>query len=167
MKTIKIIALFIVLMSVFLTGCKSTDPNGAGMGDSAYPLDKSYPVEGYPVYDYGADGNMSYPVYPIDATQLTKVPTWTLVGYWVNSIQEVPGDKTFTFTSDGGYTLTTDNGVEEGQWYVTTTTEPLLVLNTGTEQNINYVIVNLTSDSMVLTIEQDGAFIEEQYQPAD
>jgi len=166
MKTIKVLTIILVVLSALLTGCKSAQPKTA-TEENAYPLDKSYPLEGYPIYDYGADGNMSYPVFSIDATQLTKVPAWTLTRYSVNNIQEEYGDKTFTFAPDGGYTLTTDSGTVEGKWTVTTTTEPLLVLSKDTDQDISYVIVSLTPEYMVLTMDQDGTLIEELYQPAD
>jgi PBP1b-binding outer membrane lipoprotein LpoB len=42
MKAIKIIAILIVLTSVFLTGCQSAEPTAkAGLEDSAYPLDEA------------------------------------------------------------------------------------------------------------------------------
>ena len=166
MKTIKGLTIILVVLSALLTGCKSAQPKTA-TEENAYPVGESYPLEGYPIYDYGTDYNTSYPVYPIDATQLTKVPAWALTRYSVNGQEEAHDSKTFTFTGFGDYTLTTDSGVEEGQWVVTTTTDVFLVLSNATEQDISYVIVSLTPENMLLTIEQDGALVEKQYQPAD
>jgi len=163
MKTIKILTIIFVVMSAVLTGCKSAQPKTAGE-DSGYPIDGSYPV---PNASGSSAGEAAYPIFPIDATQLTKVPVWTLTRYSINGQEESHGTKTFTFTANGAYTLTTDSGLEEGHWYVTTTTDPLLVLVTSTDQEINYVIINLTPEGMILNIEQNSAIIEEQYQPAD
>ena len=149
-----------------LTGCKSAQPK-APTEENGYPVDESYPLDGYPIYDYDTDGNMSYPIYPIDATQLTKVPAWALTRCSVNDMQEEHEAKTFTFNGSGDYTLTTESGTVEGKWYVTTTTDVFLVLSSDSEQEINYVIVSLTPENMVLTMDQDGTLIEELYQPAD
>lgn len=150
MKSIKVITILFVVMSILLTGCKSAQPKTTdSSADSAYPIDEAYPV------------------YAIDATQLTEVPAWTLTTYLINSQETAHGSKTFTFLADGAYTITTDSGKEEGHWYINTISSPMLVLITGADQDLSYEIVTLTTDSMVLKIDQDGAIIEEQYQPAN
>ena len=165
MKTIKNLTIILVVLSTLLMGCKSTETKTA-TEESAYPLDESYPVEEYYYNDYTGD-NAAYPVFPIDVTQLTIVPVWTLTGYSVNNQAETFGTKTFTFAADSTYALTTDSGVEKGQWYVTTTTNVFLVLNSEAGQETTYEIVNLTPESMVLNQIQDGTIFEEQYQPAN
>ncbi|MBG0786376.1 MAG: hypothetical protein H0S79_14865 [Anaerolineaceae bacterium] len=150
MKSIKVITILFVVLSVMLTGCKSTQPKTTdSSGNSAYPVEEAYPV------------------YAIDATQLTEVPAWTLTTYLVNNQDTAYGSKTFTFLADGAYTITTDGIKEEGHWYINTISSPMLVLITGAEQDLSYEIVTLTTDSMILKTTQDGATIEEQYQPAN
>lgn len=163
MKTFKILTIILLMLSAVLTGCKDSQPKTTSE-DSAYPASESYPVANVPA---NSSGDTAYPVFPIDATQLTKVPAWTLTKYSINGQEESTSTKTFTFALDGNYTLTTDSGLVEGHWYITTQTQPILVLITGAEQDLNYEIINLSAESMVLNIEQDNTLIEEQYQPAD
>jgi hypothetical protein len=169
MKAIKIIAILIVLTSVFLTGCQSAEPTAkAGLEDSAYPLDEAYSDEGYPIYDYGTNGDSAYPVFPIDATQLTQVQDWVLVETKVNNQGQTPAKKAFAFMPDGRYSLTTDGGTVEGNWTVDTISGvPMLLLDQNTDQSQGFEIVILDAAGLTLKFEQDGTLIEELYHPAN
>jgi hypothetical protein len=158
MKAIKIIAILIVLTSVFLTGCQSAEPTAkAGLEDSAYPL-----------YDYGTNGDSAYPVFPIDATQLTQVQDWVLVETKVNNQGQTPAKKAFAFMPDGRYSLTTDGGTVEGNWTVDTISGvPMLLLDQNTDQSQGFEIVILDAAGLTLKFEQDGTLIEELYHPAN
>jgi uncharacterized protein YcfL len=169
MKAIKIIAILIVLTSVFLTGCQSAEPTATtGPEESAYPLDEAYSDEGYPIYDYGTNGDSAYPVFPIDATQLTQVQDWVLAETKVNNQSQTPAKKAYSFLADGRYSLTTDGGTTEGTWSVDTFSGiPMLLLNQNTDQAQSFEIVILDAAGLTLKFEQDGTLIEELYHPAN
>jgi hypothetical protein len=169
MKAIKIIAILIVLTSVFLTGCQSAEPTAkTGLEDSAYPLDEAYSDEGYPIYDYGTNGDSAYPVFPIDATQLTRVQDWVLAETKVNNQGQTPAKKAYSFLADGRYSLTTDGRTVEGIWNIDTFSGiPMLLLNQNTDQAQSFEIVILDAAGLTLKFEQDGTLIEELYHPAN
>jgi hypothetical protein len=166
MKTIKVIAILALALSAILTGCQNAQTEAPKTGaDSAYPSDGSYPVE-EPEYD--TLDNSAYPVYPIDATQLTKVQDWVLAETRVDNQDQTPAEKTFQFGADASYSLTTDGVTVEGVWTVDTISGvPTLILDRDTDHSQNFEIVNLDSLIMTLQIHQDGTTIEELYRPAN
>lgn len=164
MKAIKVIALFIVLMSVTLAGCKNAEPK-TSVDDSAYPLEDSYPISEYETDLYG---DAAYPIYPIDTTQLTKIQNWGLTETRINGEDQTPANKTFSFMTDGRYTLTTDGVSVEGEWTVDTISGiPMLILDGTTDHSQSFEIVNLDAAILTLQFEQDGSLIEELYRPAN
>lgn len=166
MKTIKIIAILALALSAILTGCQNAQTEVPKAGaDSAYPMDDSYPAW-EPEYD--TLDNSAYPVYPIDATQLTKVQAWVLAETRVNYQDQTPAKKTFQFMPDASYSLTTDGVTVEGEWTVDTISGvPMLILDREADQSMSFEIVNLDSSIMTLQINQDGTLIEELYRPAN
>jgi len=166
MKTIKVIAILALALSAILTGCQGAPTEAPKAGaDSAYPPDDAYPAW-EPEYD--PLDNSAYPVYPIDATQLTKVQNWVLSETRVNDQGQTPAKKTFQFMPDASYSLTTDGVTVAGVWTVDTISGvPMLILDRETDHSVSFEIVNLDSLIMTLQTNQDGTLTEELYRPAD
>jgi hypothetical protein len=130
-------------------------------GETGYPVGESTPtkIQSQPA------GESAYPVSQEDLALL--IHTWSLTNYLVDQESLEVESKTIKFNSDGTFEMTTDEGIQSGQWRTKLTAVESSLIFDSESGVITYEIVDLTTSALNLRQMQGDLQIDEQYFPAD
>jgi hypothetical protein len=123
----------------------------------AYPVEQSLT---------SSQGETSYPVGEDKLSWLLK--TWRLTDFAENGEPSKPPFRFLTFYKDGTYAIATEPDLITGDWeLVLTPDEATLILDPGTQNEVQYQVVTLEEALLNLRTWQDDVQIDEGYQPDD
>jgi hypothetical protein len=124
---------------------------------------QAYPVEQIPA---GNQGETSYPIGEDKLSWLLK--TWRLTDFAENGMSSKPPFRFLTFYKDGSYAIATEPDLITGDWeLVFTPGETTLILDPGTQNEVQYQVITLEEALLNLRTWQDDVQIDEGYQPDD
>lgn len=169
--------LLILLLVVVLTACQAEQP-----AEEVCPIDISSgeitedclpdPAEenskqaGYPVEEMiiVMGDESAYPITEADLSLLFK--TWRLTAYAEGGVEANPPLRYLTFSDDGSYVKVTETGTVTGDWTtVLLAAESSLILDPGTDQEVQYQMIDLGETELNLRTWQADVQIDEGYEP--
>jgi hypothetical protein len=171
--------LFLMLMVLILTACQAEAPQ-----EEACPIDLTtgeYTEDCLPILNEDETEATAYPVeeiitvigddsaYPITEADLSLLlKTWRLTTYAEDGVESKPPFRFVTFYDDGGYAIATEPDLLTGNWTtVLREEESTLILDSGTDQEVQYQIIDLGEAELHLRTWQDDVQIDEGYEPDD
>lgn len=171
--------LFITLLALILAACQAKqqseeacpiDLTTGELAEDCLPTltDDETEAAAYPVEEFimviGDDS--AYPITEADLSLLLK--TWHLTSYAEDGVEFKPPFRYLTFYDDGGYAIATEPDLLTGVWTtVLLAEESTLILDPGTDQEVQYQIIDLGEAELHLRTWQDDVQIDESYEPDD
>jgi len=170
---------FLTLMALMLAACQAeasqeeacpVDLTSGEYTEDCLPIlneDESeanaYPVEEFLIV-IGDDS--AYPIKEGDLSLLLK--TWRLTSYVEDGVESKPPFRFLTFYDDGNYAIETEPDMITGNWTtVLRAEESILILDPGTDQEVQFQIINLGVAELNLRTWQGEVQIDEGYEPDD